>query len=239
MAKFARTEGMIFGHVGFNYGCHVREQVYKPGQWPLLSLMIPSTEITLKPHQITVSGQSEKHVNEVCNIIKSAANLDLRQPQPVYTMRHKEQYEAQVSEALAEISASQYKKIILSRAVDLKERVDMPATLLHGRLSNTPARTFSMSHGGFEATGFSPELVVAVINGKTITEPLAGTRSRIGTEEQVKRLGEELIHDGKEIVEHVISVKEAITELNRVCTSDTVAVEDFVGIPCFDILILS
>jgi len=237
VAKFVRTEGMIFGHVGFNYGCHVREQVYKPGQWPLLSLMIPSTEITLKPHQITVSGHNEKHVHEVCDIIKNAAKVDLRQPQPVYTMCNKEQYKTQVSEALAEISAGQYKKIIVSRAVDLKERVDIPATLLHGRLSNTPARAFSMSHGGFEATGFSPELVAAVINGKVITEPLAGTCSRIGTEEEVKRLGEQLIHDGKEIVEHVISVKEAITELNRVCAWDTVAVEDFVGIPCFDIRI--
>ncbi len=50
--------------------------------------------------------------------------------------------------------------------------------------------------------------------------------------DEIKRLGKELINDEKEIVEHVISVKEATRELNRLCPLDTVVVEDFVsGLP--------
>jgi len=106
----------------------------------------------------------------------------------------------------------------------------MPATLLHGRRANTPARTFCLNQSSFQATGFSPELVVSVDKGKVTTEPLAGTRSQIGTEEEIEALANELLNDDKEILEHVLSVKEAINELNRVCQLNTVNVEDFMSI---------
>ena len=125
-------------------------------------------------------------------------------------------YKTSVASALSEIKSGLYKKIIVSRAVDLKERVDMPATLLRGRRANTPARTFCLNQAGFQATGFSPELVVSVDKGKVTTEPLAGTRSRIGTKEEIEVLANELLNDDKEILEHVLSVKEPINELNRV-----------------------
>ncbi|KAA8648678.1 uncharacterized protein ATNIH1004_004563 [Aspergillus tanneri] len=83
----------------------------------------------------------------------------------------------------------------------------MPATLLCGRRLNNPKRSFSLCHEGFEATGFSPELVISVDNGKVTAEPLAGTRSCIGTEAEA--LAQELLNDPKEIVEHVMSVKES------------------------------
>lgn len=46
----------------------------------------------------------------------------------------------------------------------------------------------------------------------------------------VSKLGEELLHDPKEIVEHVVSAREAITELQRLCPRDTVKIEDFMSI---------
>ncbi|PYH85649.1 isochorismate synthase/isochorismate-pyruvate lyase mbtI [Aspergillus uvarum CBS 121591] len=140
------------------------------------------------------------------------------------------EYLARVQTALAEIVEGKYTKVIPSRAVEIAGRVDMPATLLCGRRCNAPARSFSLSHGGYQATGFSPELVMSVKKGKVTTEPLAGTRSRKGKDTEVERLRQELLNDSKEIVEHVISVREAIDELKRLCPEDTVSVEDLMSV---------
>lgn len=229
VSQYKYLGGKIFGQAGFNYGCHVRNQDYPPGRWPIFSLMVPITEITLSASQITIQGHDEKVVTDACDWIKNASAVHVRDAQPLSTLQNEEEHKSNVRIVLKEIAAGEYTKIIMSRAVDLEGRVDMLAILYHGRRGNTPARAFTMNHGGFEATGFSPELVVAVENGKVVTEPLAGTTSRIGTEQEVETPGNRLINNDKEIVEHVISVKEAITELNRLCPRKTVAIEDLVS----------
>ncbi|KAA8650902.1 uncharacterized protein ATNIH1004_003591 [Aspergillus tanneri] len=108
----------------------------------------------------------------------------------------------------------------------------MPVTLFHGRLSNTPARSFSFSQASFQAIGFSPELKVSVENGKVTTEPLAGTELRKGTEVEVNRLRQDLLNDPKEIVEHVLSVKAPIGEIHQVVENKegTIMVEDLMSV---------
>lgn len=167
-----RHEGRIFGQVGFNYGAHVREQSYTPGRWPILSMMVPELEITLRPDRVTIQGYDQQQLDEVCDFLKgtSLTPFRVREPHPVNTQVNEKKYKAIVSRALAEITDSKYDKVIVSRAVDLGSLIDMPSTLLHGRRGHTPARTYTMSHAGFQATGFSPELVMAVQNGIVVTE---------------------------------------------------------------------
>jgi salicylate synthetase len=132
--------------------------------------------------------------------------------------------------ALSDIAQGRYGKVIPSRALEIEGKIDMPATLLAGRHANDPARTFPISHGGYRATGFSPELVLSVDNGKVMTEPLAGTRSAKGTKKEVETMRNELLNDPKEIVEHVISVREAIEELRQLCPPETIKVEDLMPV---------
>lgn len=82
-----------------------------------------------------------------------------------------------MADGLSQLRGGRLAKVILSRAVDLVGPVNMPQTLLTGLKSNTPRTTFCLSHGGFQATGFSPELVMSLENGRVTTEPLAGTHS--------------------------------------------------------------
>ena len=112
-----------------------------------------------------------------------------------------------------EIAEGQYIKVIVARAVNIENEIDMPVILLWGRRGNTPARTFSLRHEGCEATGFSLELVMSLKNGKLITEPLAGTRSHTGTAEEVEKKRLDLLSNSKEVVEHILSVKAAMEEL--------------------------
>lgn len=236
VSEYSDLGGRIFGQVGFNYASHIRGQPYTPGKWPLLTLIVPQLEVTLHKDTITVSGyedENNKEMNRICDIlrtIKDSAQHDPVHPYNIDTHHNADEYMAQVSDILNGISEGKYLKVIPSRIVDLEEKVDMLATLLRGRRSNTPARTFSISHAGFKATGFSPELVMACKDGKVLTEPLAGTRSRKGTGIEDEKLRNELLNDSKEIVEHVISVRAAIEELKQVCLPDTVVVEDFMSI---------
>jgi salicylate synthetase len=155
----------MFGHVGFNYGAHVRDQSYTPGRWPILSIMVPELDITVRPKNITVQGYDQQQLNEVCELLENTSTADFRvkDPQPVNTQDvNEKEYKMLVSKALAEIRDGKYTKILSSRFVDLHRLVDMPATLLHGRRASTPARSYIMNHGGFQAAGFSPELVMGV-----------------------------------------------------------------------------
>ncbi|KUJ22216.1 salicylate synthase [Mollisia scopiformis] len=232
-AEFSGHEGKMFGQVGFNYGQHVRGQAYLPGKWPIMSLMVPITEVTFEPGQIVLKSYNEQQATQVMHFLDRTLTRQVRgtaDPTPVNTQGKAEEYMQQVAQAITEIKSRLYTKVILSRAIEVPKRVDMLATMLHGRRANTPARTFTMNHAGFQATGFSPELVVAVHDGKVITEPLAGTRSRVGTKHEIEIRGKELINDQKEILEHVLSVKEAIKELDQICVQDTVVVEELMCI---------
>ncbi|KAE8353678.1 ADC synthase [Aspergillus coremiiformis] len=228
MSEHSTADHVVFGQVGFNYAAHIRGQTYTPGQWPLLSLMVPRVRVRLDRDSVEVNGSDEREVEDLRALLKSGVDIARAvRSQSVDTMDFSGQYTAQVERALAEMQAGLYTKVILSRIVELTDSVDIPATLLCGRGANIPARTFSLNHAGFRAMGFSPELVMSVQDGMVSTEPLAGTRSRMGTAEEIERLKRELVRDPKEIVEHVISVKEAIAELQRICPADSVKVDDF------------
>lgn len=229
-----RSGGKIFGQVGFNYASHIRQQEFKAGQWPLLSLLAPVVELTFRQDEITVAGSDHGRVRELHDLLHNGdLNIDkslLENTAQPDTQANREEYISRVEEALLEIGQGHYAKVIPSRAVNIPNEINMPATLLLGRQANNPARSFSFNHGGFQATGFSPELVMSAKHGKVITEPLAGTRSRKGSPAEVEKLRRELLSDPKEIVEHVISVREAVEELHRVCVPDSIFIDDFMSI---------
>ncbi|KAL7661288.1 hypothetical protein ACMYSQ_000706 [Aspergillus niger] len=223
----------VYGHVGFNYAAHIRGLNYTPGQWPLLALMIPCIEVLIESDRIIVTGHDTKEVLELCTLLKDTCRCRNPPPtthdiQPVDVNFNSSQYKTLVQKALSEIQQGHYTKIIPSRPVNLQERVDMPSTLYCGRQSNTPSHSFSLRHAGYQATGFSPELVMSLDKGAVTTEPLAGTRSCKGTKAEIQRLRHELENDSKEIVEHVISVKEAEQEISQL--SDKPVVEDFMSV---------
>ncbi|KAH6691894.1 isochorismate synthase/isochorismate-pyruvate lyase mbtI [Verticillium dahliae] len=132
----------------FNFAPHIKGLSYHAGRWPLLTLMIPQTELNIHSGGFTILGDG---VNQA--------------------------YTQSVADGLSQLRGGRLAKVILSRAVDLVGPVNMPQTLLTGLKSNTPRTTFCLSHGGFQATGFSPELVMSLENGRVTTEPLAGTHS--------------------------------------------------------------
>jgi salicylate synthetase len=224
--------GKVHGYVSFNYAAEIRKQSYSAGEWPLLTLVVPRNEIYIHPDYINVIAQDEFIMAELCDVLVTGiSSFDCPRPNlKVDTAENGEEYKERVTQVLSDISAGQYTKAIASRAVELHYEIDMPATLFQGRLGNTPARSFCINHNGFQATGFSPELVCLLEDSKVTTEPLAGTRARVGTVEEIAKLREELISDPKEVLGHIMSVKAAIAELEGFCVPDSVIVEDLMSV---------
>ncbi|KAM0330205.1 hypothetical protein ACHAQA_004379 [Verticillium albo-atrum] len=223
--------GRVFGFVGFNYAAHTRDLAFHAGRWPLLSLMVPEVEIAIHTQGFTISGDSADSVRHITALLKGGPPATICPQMPEWEMvEDRNAYMQSVEDGLSQIRDGRLAKVILSRAVQLPGPVDMPQTLLTGRKSNTPRTTFSLSHGGFQATGFSPELVMSLEKGRVTTEPLAGTRFCGANDAEREELRKELLSDSKEIVEHVLSVKAAVEELEQICTDETVVVEDFMSI---------
>ncbi|KAJ5349999.1 hypothetical protein N7541_007726 [Penicillium brevicompactum] len=223
----------VFGQVGFNYAAYIRGQSFNPGKWPLLSLLSPRTDVTLGRNSITLRGVDEKEVKELREFVENVGDLQVgTSPEiiGVNASNDASEYVNLVENALADIAQGEYTKIILSRAVEIEHKINMPATLLLGRQGNNPARSFSLNQGGYQATGFSPELVMSTKNRKLVTEPLAGTRSCKGTAMAVEALRKELKEDPKEILEHELSVQATVEELSQLCQPGTVAIEDFMSV---------
>ncbi|KAL5321440.1 hypothetical protein ACEPPN_009398 [Leptodophora sp. 'Broadleaf-Isolate-01'] len=141
----------IHGYVGFNYAAHIRGQSCTHGEWPLLCLMRPR----------------EQSTPAITDLLDSKSTFASQSPITIDSEKGTVKYSSLVAKAVAEIKSGKYTKIIISRAVDLTDELDMPATLLRGRRGNNPARSFSFNHERFQATGFSPELVLSLDKGKS------------------------------------------------------------------------
>ncbi len=79
-----------------------------------------------------------------------------------------------------------------------------------------------------EATlvGASPEVMCRVVDGIVTVRPLAGTRPRGKTDEEDRRLAEELLADPKERAEHVMLVDLGRNDVGRVAQFGSVQLSD-------------
>lgn len=166
----------VYGQVGFNFAAHARGIAFNAGEWPLLTLTVPREELIFEKGNVTVYADSADGCRRLCEWVKEAGTTTQNAPLAVDTALNGETYKQQVARAVAESRRGEYVKVIVSRAIPLPSRIDMPATLLYGRQANTPVRSFMFRQEGREALGFSPELVMSVTGNKVVTEPLAGTR---------------------------------------------------------------
>ncbi|WP_404450341.1 anthranilate synthase component I family protein [Sutcliffiella horikoshii] len=82
----------------------------------------------------------------------------------------------------------------------------------------------------FQLVSGSPELLVKKKDDVVSTRPIAGTRSRGKTDEEDRRLAQELIDNEKERAEHVMLVDLERNDLGRVCQYGTVEVNEFMAI---------
>jgi anthranilate synthase component 1 len=142
----------------------------------------------------------------------------------------------------SETSAAQYKKgvetikdhivegdifqAVYSQAFSCRTDVDPVLIYRAQRYINPSPYMFFMNFKDIIIAGSSPETMVRLENGIATLRPIAGTRPRGKTEQEDRRLADELLNDEKERAEHVMLIDLGRNDLGRTAEAGTVQVTD-------------
>jgi salicylate synthetase len=220
-----------FGWIAFEFGAYrFGLQGRLAPQTPLARVFWPRTRIVVSDDVVQLIN-ADNHHREIVSRVLSAGPTPTPVACEIDVAADTTDYRARVGTAIGEIAAGKYHKVILSRSVDVPFALDFPATYRLGRRHNTPARSFLLQLSGFRALGYSPELVAAVHDdGVVVTEPLAGTRALGRGAARDRQAREDLESNTKEIVEHAMSVRSSLQEIDEVAEPGSSAVVDFMTV---------
>jgi len=236
MSDLPFEDWCAYGRADFEYG-HLRYSVEgQIGEQPLVQLHIPMSEIRVGAGMVLIRCLEAQAMPELIALVQAQDAVQTitcdrplsLSPELPGASQH---YQAQVTSALAEMQTQVYQKVILSRQIALPETIDLLASYHQGRRYNTPARSFMLRDGAFQAYGFCPETLLEVAaDGQFSTQPLAGTRSLCGNPAADARLQRELLNDPKEVAEHAVSVKLAMEEMAPISAPGSLAVTEFMQV---------
>lgn len=151
-------------------------------------------------------------------------------PEAVTSTIDRESFIAAVDVAKDHIRRGDAYQVVLSQRLETDFEGDAFSIYRALRLINPSPYLFLIHHPRVAVVGSSPELMTRVRQGVAYSRPIAGTRPRGLSEEEDRRLEEELLADPKERAEHVMLIDLARNDLGRVCEYGTVAVDDLMVI---------
>lgn len=203
---------------------HLLNDEERAGAVPLAYVFQPEVLVSLGDRTLAIHCQAPDLEARVREVLGSPSTLRGGLPSEV-KVADSQAYCDAVRSAVDQINGGVLQKVILSRQIKLDFTPDFVATWLRGRLHNNPSRSFTMRLGGWQVSGFSPEIVVTVDRHRhVVTEPLAGTRRLDGVDQVDRSRFNELYSDIKETHEHAISVRLALDEMREVCDVSSVYV---------------
>ncbi|MEX2093664.1 MAG: anthranilate synthase component I [Pirellulales bacterium] len=135
-------------------------------------------------------------------------------------------YEEAVRKCVEYIRAGDIFQVVISQRLSVPLSVDPFEVYRTLRVVNPSPFMFFLRTPECTLVGSSPEIMVRVVEGKVTVRPLAGTRRRGATEEEDRRLAEELLADPKERAEHVMLVDLGRNDVGRVAKYGTVEISD-------------
>jgi anthranilate synthase component 1 len=145
----------------------------------------------------------------------------------------KEAYGQVVEKAKQYIYAGDVFQVVPSQQFTRSSGVS-PLTLYRVlRALNPSPYMYLLDSGESQIVGASPEMLLRVHDGIVSTRPIAGTRARGISESDDRALESELLHDEKEIAEHVMLVDLGRNDVGRVAVPGTVDVERLAHIERF------
>ena len=142
----------------------------------------------------------------------------------------REGFEAAVRKCVEYIRAGDIFQVVISQRLQLEIHSDPFEIYRTLRVVNPSPFMFYLRTPSVCLVGSSPEIMVRVVDGRITVRPLAGTRKRGATEEEDRRLAEELLADPKERAEHVMLVDLGRNDVGRVARYRSVQLTDVMTI---------
>jgi anthranilate synthase component 1 len=153
----------------------------------------------------------------------AAATATAAEPKPNMT---REQFHAMVEKAKEYIVAGDVFQVVPSQRFAVPFKLPPFALYRSLRRLNPSPFLFFLDFGDFAIVGSSPEIMVRLRDGKVTIRPLAGTRKRGATPEEDRALAEDLLHDPKELAEHLMLLDLGRNDVGRVATIGSVRVTE-------------
>jgi anthranilate synthase component 1 len=141
-----------------------------------------------------------------------------------------ETYESIVKKAKEYIAAGDIYQVVLSQRFEAEVGVDAFTVYRALRHVNPSPYMFFIRMGDRSIVGSSPEMLVRVEGRHAVTHPIAGTRPRGKSDDEDRRMAEELKRSEKEKAEHVMLVDLGRNDIGRVCDYGTVRVPTFMAL---------
>jgi anthranilate synthase component 1 len=142
----------------------------------------------------------------------------------------REDFERAVEECVEYIRAGDIFQVVISQRLELEIASDPFEIYRTLRVVNPSPFMFYLRTPSVTLVGSSPEIMVRVVQGQVTVRPLAGTRRRGATEEEDRRLAEELLADPKERAEHVMLVDLGRNDVGRVARYGSIELTDVMTI---------
>ena len=141
-----------------------------------------------------------------------------------------EEFKKAVMKSKEYIESGDIIQTVLAQRLETEIEIDPFDIYRTLRTINPSPYMYYLKFGDLKIVGSSPEVMVRKEDRKVELRPIAGTRPRGKTEEEDKRLMEELLGDPKERAEHVMLVDLGRNDLGRVSRIGTVNVNEFMVI---------
>ena len=177
-----------------------------------------------------------QELQEMKRLLNSGARADIRpfKMQGELTPEYpKEKYCEMVEKAKHYIHEGDIFQVVLSDPMTVPATGSLFDVYRVLRTTNPSPYMFYFSSDDMEIAGASPETLAHLENGVLHTFPLAGTRPRGKTDEEDKRLEQELLADKKERAEHNMLVDLGRNDLGKVSRLGSVRVEKYMEIERF------
>jgi len=142
----------------------------------------------------------------------------------------REQYEEMVERSKEYVRAGDIFQVVLSQRMEVPVRVPAFDVYRALRAVNPSPYMYYLRLGESTVLGSSPEMLVKVAGRKVEYRPIAGTRPRGRSEEEDKRLEDELRSDAKERAEHIMLVDLGRNDVGRVSEFSTVKPVDIMSV---------
>ncbi len=152
------------------------------------------------------------------------------EPAPFGSNLTREAFTAMVRRARQYIYDGDIIQVVLSQRFSATSAVPPLQVYRALRLTNPSPYTFFLKIGDQCLVGSSPEVMVRLTGNRVELRPIAGTRRRGGSEQEDRRLADELLADEKEKAEHVMLVDLGRNDVGRVSAAGSVQVTEYMTI---------
>jgi anthranilate synthase component 1 len=153
-----------------------------------------------------------------------------REPIGITSNVTQDEFEGMVRTAKEHIAAGDIYQVVLSQRFETRFDAEPFMAYRALRHVNPSPYMYFLRMGARTIVGSSPEMLVRVEGQSIQTHPIAGTRPRGRTEDDDRRLAEELRQSEKECAEHVMLVDLGRNDVGRVAEYGTVKVPTYMTI---------